>query len=182
MKEIFTRMNARTANYNGTGGIPSISPEDVAACLAKIKERGPSLLIRAQLMDDVAYRELRALFRQHVAHLAMIKHWKTGPKFAEYFDGLCDSVLHYYLVPDTCGRCHGHGHITRSDSAIIPCPVCAETGHREVSERDKAKTAGIPISLWKDVWEERYTAARDILVAWETEADRVIKRLWWEDV
>ena len=187
MLEIYTLLNPKVANLNGTGGIPAITPEDVSFCLAKIKERGPSLLIRAQLMDDVAYREMRVLFRQHVAHLAMLKHWKTGPKFADYFEGLCDSVLHFYMNPRICYRCNGRTEVRLRTGQVIDCPLCTgrdEHGEKvnkiEPMERDKARAAGIPIETWRDVWADRYLAARDILLAWDGEADRIVRRLWWE--
>ena len=182
MLEIYTLLNPKVANYNGTGGIPSIVPEDVAACLGRIKIEGPALLVRAMSGDISCRKQLLQIFRQSVAHMAMLKHWKTGPKYADYFEGMVESVLHFYIIPDTCGRCHGHGDITRRDTQRVVCPVCEGAGHRDVSESDKARAAAIPRSTWDDTWADRYTAAKDILVAWEDMADHATKRLWWEDV
>ena len=181
MLEIYTLLNPKVANYNGTGGIPAITPEDVAACLGRIEIAGPGLLVRAMSGDATCYKPLTQVFGQHLAHLAMLKHWKTGPSFWAHFDGLRDCVLHYYILPDTCRRCRGPGDITRRDTQRVVCPVCEGAGHRDVSESDKARTAAIPRSTWEDTWADRYTAARDILVAWEDMADHATKRLWWVD-
>jgi len=182
MMEIYTLLNPKVANYNGTGGIPNITPEDVAACLGRIPIAGPALLVRAMSGDLSSLRPLQQAFRQHVAHMAMLKHWKTGPKFNDYFEGLCESVLHFYVIPSKCGRCHGHGQITLITKQVIPCPVCAGEGNKDVSERAKARAAGIPSSTWADVWEPRYEAARDVLVAWESMADSAAKRIFWDDI
>ena len=79
MLEIYTLLNPKVANYNGTGGIPSLTPEDVAASLAHIPITGPALLVRTMSGDVSSLRPLQQAFRQHVAHMAMLKHWKTGP-------------------------------------------------------------------------------------------------------
>ena len=152
MMEIYTLLNPKTPNYNGTGGIPSIVPEDVAACLGRIEIAGPGLLVRAMSGDATCYKPLTQVFGQHLAHLAMLKHWKTGPSFWAHFDGLRDCVLHYYILPDTCRRCRGPGDITRRDTQRVVCPVCEGAGHRDVSESDKARAAAIPRSTWDDTW------------------------------
>ena len=182
MLEIFTLLNPKVANYTSSGGIPAIVPEDVAACLGRIPIEGPALLVRTMAGDLSSRRPLDQIFRQNVALMASQKFWKTGPKYLDYFDGLVDCVLHFYLLPDTCGRCHGHGHITRRDTQVIVCPVCEGIGHREAKEADKARAAAIPMSTWADTWADRYTAARDILTVWEGMADHAAKRLYWEDV
>lgn len=182
MLEIYTLLNPKVANYNGTGGIPAITPEDVAACLGRIEIAGPGLLVRAMSGDATCYKPLTQVFGQHLAHLAMLKHWKTGPSFWAHFDGLRDCVLHYYILPDTCRRCRGHGHITQRDTQRVVCPVCEGAGHKDVRESDKARAAGIPWASWSDTWADRYVDARAILAGWEEQADRSTRRLWWRDV
>ena len=46
MLEIYSLLNPKVANYNGTGGVPSLTPEDVSASLALIPITGPALLVR----------------------------------------------------------------------------------------------------------------------------------------
>lgn len=182
MLEIYTLLNAKAVNYNGTGGIPDITPEDVAACLGRIPITGPALLVRTMSGDYSCLAGLTQAFRQHVAHLAMIKRWKTGPSFPGHFDGLCESALHYFIIPNTCGRCRGRGSVALRTLQIVPCPVCTGVGHREPRESDKARTAGIPWATWDDTWADRYVMARSILSDWEDQADRATRRLWRPDV
>jgi hypothetical protein len=181
MLEIYTLLNPKVANYNGTGGIPAITPQDIAACLGRIQVTGPALLVRTMAGDLSSLKPLQQAFRQHVAHMAMLKHWKAGPKYNDYFEGLCESVLHFYIIPSKCGRCEGRGHVTLITKQVIECPVCAGVGNKEVSERSKARVASIPSSTWDDVWGDRYEHARDILVAWEGQADHATKRVFWSD-
>lgn len=182
MMEIYTLLNPKVANYNGTGGVPSLTPEDVAACLGRIEIAGPALLVRAMSGDATCYKPLLQIFRQSVAHMAMLKHWKTGPKYVDYFEGLVECVLHFYILPDTCRRCHGAGDVKLRTQQVTPCPVCNGAGHKDVRETDKARAANIPMSTWSDTWADRYTMARDILTAWEAIADHATKRLWWDDI
>jgi len=189
MLEIYTLLNPKVANLNGTGGIPSITPEDVSACLGRIQATGPALLVRTMAGDLSSLKPLHQAFRQHVAHLAMLKHWKTGPKYNDYFEGLCESVLHFYLKPRICYRCKGHTFVTLRTGQITDCPVCVrrdEYGARVVvidtMEKDKARAAGIPIETWLDTWQDRYRAARDILTSWEEQADHATKRVFRPDV
>jgi len=183
MLEILTLLGPKPQNLNGTGGgIPEITSQDVAASLARIPITGPALLVRTMSGDLSSLRPLQQAFRQHVAHMAMLKHWKAGPKYNDYFEGLCEAVLHFYVIPSKCGRCHGHGQITLITKQVIPCPICAGEGNKDVSERAKARAAGIPSSTWDDVWTDRYEAARDVLMAWESIADSAVKRIFWEDV
>jgi hypothetical protein len=181
MFELITLLNPKSPNYNGTGGgIPELTSQDVAASLSRIKITGPSLLVRTMAGDPTTLRPLIQAFRQHVAHMAMLKHWKTGPKYNDYFEGLCESVLHFYIIPSKCGRCHGHGQVTLITKQVIECPVCAGAGNKEISERAKYKAAGIPSSAWGDVWADRWDHARDVLVDWEWQADAAVKRLHWD--
>ena len=181
MLEIYTMLNPKVANYNGTGGVPAITPEDVAACLGQIPIPGPALLVRAMAGDDTCLHPLSQTFGQHLAHLAMLKHWKTGPTFWHHFDGLRDCVLHFYLTPDTCKRCHGHGSVTLTTKQVITCPLCEGIGRKEPADLHKARIAGIPRASWEDTWADRYVDARAILSDWEYEADRSVKKLWWPD-
>ena len=189
MLEIYALLNPKVANYNGTGGVPSLTPEDVAACLGRIKIAGPALLVRAMSGDATCYKPLLQIFRQSVAHMAMLKHWKTGPKYVDYFEGLVESVLHFYLKPRICGRCRGHTFITLRTGERRDCPVCVRidgNGARVVvidtMETDKARAAGIPIETWRDVWKDRYEAAKSILSEWESMSDGETRKLWRPDI
>ncbi len=182
MMEIYSLLNPKVANYNGTGGIPNITPEDVAACLGQILTEGPGLLVRTLAGDISSLKPLRQALRQNMAHMAMLKHWKTGPLYWDYFDGLCASALHFYVVSNTCGRCRGRGEVKQRDTKIVKCPTCDGAGRREADEKDKARAAGIPISLWLDTWADRYTMAWDLLTAWESEADGAAKRVFWKEI
>jgi hypothetical protein len=181
MLEIYTLLNPKVANYNGTGGSPAITPEDVAACLGRIQIRGPGLLVRAMAGDPSCLSPLRVIFGQNLAQMANLKRWKTGPTFWPYMDGLRDSVLHFYVIPDSCHRCHGHGSITLCTQQVIACPLCEGVGRKEPKETDKARSAQINIETWRATWAGRYTDARAILSDWEDIADRATKRLWWQD-
>ncbi|HUV92193.1 MAG TPA: hypothetical protein VMV80_03825 [Anaerolineales bacterium] len=182
MLEIYSLLNPKVANYNGTGGIPSLTPEDVSASLALIPITGPALLVRTMSGDLSSLRPLQQAFRHHVAHMAMLKHWKNGPKYNDYFEGLCEAVLHFYLVPNICGRCKGRGEVKQRDGRILKCPVCDGAGRRDADDKAKARAAGIPISFWMDTWSDRYTMAWDLLTAWDGQADDSARRVFWNDV
>jgi hypothetical protein len=181
MLEVLTLLNPKSPNYNGTGGgIPELTSQDVAASLSRIKIPGPSLLVRTMAGDPTTLRPLIHEFNQNVAKMAMLKHWKAGPKFNDYFDGLCESALHFYIIPSKCGRCHGHGRITLVTKQTMDCPVCAGSGNKEISERSKARAAGIPLVFWEDTWGQRFEYASGILVDWESQADQALKRVFWK--
>lgn len=181
MLEIYSILNPKVANYNGTGGIPAVTPEDVAACLGRIPIQGPSLLIRCMVGDSSSLPPLRQIFGQHLAQMSNLKKWKTGPTFWHHMDGLRDSVLHFYVLPDRCGRCQGHGSVTLSTKQVISCPLCEGIGRKEPKETDKARAADIPWASWSDIWADRYVDAHSVLSDWEGQADRATKRIWWVD-
>ena len=181
MLEIYTLLNPMVPSYGLGTGAPSVTAQDVAACLGSIKIAGPALLVRTMAGDVSCHLPLLQTFRQHVAHLAMVKRWKTGPSFSAHFDGLCESVVHFYVLPDTCRRCRGRETIVRQDGHATVCPVCMGAGHREVNESDKARAASIPWATWCDTWADRYVTARTVLEEWEDMADRATLRLWWRD-
>ena len=183
MLEIYTLLNPKVSNYgDAKGGIPNITPEDVAACLGRIPITGPALLVRALAGDDTCREPLTTALRQHMAHLSMLKRWKVGPKFWDYFEGMVSATVQYYLLPDTCRRCKGQGSITRMKTQVVPCPVCNGAGHKEPKESDKAASAGIPRSTWDDTWADRYAQARGVLSGWEDMADQATKRIWWKEI
>ncbi len=180
MLEIHSLLAAQGQNLFSThGGPPDITPQMVAACLAQAP-KGGALIIRIKVGDWTARRELGQIFRQRMAHEAGVRKWKTGPNFWQNFEGLCDACLHYYVLPDTCGRCRGVGTIMRRNLAI-ECPVCGGAGRKEAKESQKAATAQIPYQSWRDTWADRYALGIGILSGWEDEADQVTKRLFWVD-
>jgi Zn finger protein HypA/HybF involved in hydrogenase expression len=150
----YSAQSLKTSMGTG-GGIPLISSQDIAACLGRIQATGPALLVRTMAGDLSSLKPLQQAFRQHVAHMAMLKHWSVGPNFSACFEGLCVAALHLYLIPDTCGRCEGRGSVQLQTMQVIDCPVCKGVGHRDVKEEDKARIASIPFSFWLNTWADR---------------------------
>jgi len=181
--EIYSLLNPKVSNYgDAKGGIPEITPEMVAACLGQIPITGPALLVRTMAGDDTCREPLTTALRKHMAYLASLKRWKTGPKFWDYFEGLVRASVHFYVLPDTCKRCKGRGEIVRMKTRVEKCRLCQGAGRKEPREADKAAFAGIPRATWDDTWADRYAQARGVLSEWEDLADRATKRIWWREI
>lgn len=181
MLEIHAMLSPKGIDYRGThGGIPNITPEMVAASLARAHD-GARALIRVKVGDTSSWDTLRREFRRALTIEANKRHWKPGPTLPKYLEGICHTALMLYVHPPKCRRCKGRGSVTpRGHEAPIACPVCLGAQYRDPDEAAKAGMAGIPYSTWRDTWEDRYKDAVAILHEWEDEADRATKRVFWD--
>ena len=181
MLEIHTLLNPKVSNYgDARGGTPNVTPEMVAASLARAPD-GARALIRVMVGDTSSWAALKREYRRAFTIEANRRRWKPGPTLPKYLDGIAHTALMLYVHPPMCRRCKGRGSVLpRGHEVPITCPVCQGAKIRDINEADKAQMAGIPYSTWRDTWEDRYKDAVAILHEWEDEADRATKRVFWD--
>jgi hypothetical protein len=176
MLKIHTLLTAKGIDYSASGGgIPTITPEMVAASLAAAPP-GACALIRAKLGDKKSFLDLTSWLSERLLDEAEKRRWGDGPM---YIVGVVDTAVALYIAPPFCSRCKGRGDIKKRTGLVVPCPSCEGTGAKVLSEREIAKRCGIPWANWCGPWADRYQLALSILSEWEDEADRATKRVFW---
>jgi hypothetical protein len=176
MLKIHAMLNAKGIDYSASGGgIPTITPEMVAASLAAAPP-GACALIRAKLGDRRSRSSLMALLTDRMMEEAEKRIWAND---LQYIRGIVDTAIALYIAPPFCSRCKGRGEIKQRTGLVVSCPSCDGTGAKVLSEKEIAKRCGIPWAHWCGPWADRYQLALSILSEWEDEADRATKRVFW---
>jgi hypothetical protein len=179
MLKIHAMLNAKGIDYQGTGGgIPTITPEMVAASLAAAP-LGASALIRTKLGDERSRAVLVSALIERLVEETEKRRWGLSDKGVLYIEGIARTASMLYTTPMFCYRCRGRGDIKKRTGLVVPCPSCEGTGAKVLSEREIAKRCGIPWANWCGPWADRYQLALSILSEWEDEADRATKRVFW---
>lgn len=179
MLEIHALLGPKSQNLlSSHGGAPEITPEMVAAQMATGPREGCAV-IRAKLGDAAAKSMLLTYLRQRMAWEASRRHWKTGEKFWQRFEGMITAALEIYIAPNRCKRCKGTGAVLVR-KLQVQCPMCEGAGGREPSIRRKAEIAGMHRETWANEWEDRYALAVSVLGEWEDGADQATKKVFWK--
>ncbi len=153
----------------GLGGAPTIRWEDVAAACAGMKA-GPSLLVRLKWCKDGALTDdlvREALFEASaLPEIQAMRRFKPGTIRTMILVGLHDVVSSHI-----CLSCNGTKYVNTK-----PCEACCGTGKALMSDGKRADWAEISRSNWNDHWKPKYNAILQMLITWEDEGLRHIRR------
>jgi len=164
-RELLAMLAVKVQHYNpSSGGIPTITPEDVAHILAKIKSPRATLYARIKYSgQDEWAKDLASLMRTQVLQeVEDIARWRG--KGGDWVLKLCQMALVESIDPNTCSWCNGVAEVTLEDGQRIECGGCSGTGHRPWRDKDRARLAGITPSAWCNYWSERYRTIQQLTV------------------
>lgn len=183
--EKLARLNPANVKFDiGSGGIPELTPQDIAAGLAYVPAGlGREVLIAVGWPDgadmrrligmacDLAHAEIQ---RQHEAITRAgidyaISKWnrrrvpakpetaKQWPRTA--YDRLPDIIVacvEEIAKPNHCTSCNGRGEILRADLKVM-CPHCGGSGIVPVSDRKRAAAMGLSHQTYSERgWDRVY--------------------------
>ncbi|MHB8727604.1 MAG: hypothetical protein ACYC9K_01045 [Sulfuricaulis sp.] len=171
----------------------ALLPEDVAYALAEIKDPGPGLLVEVKWSgNDRAVWPLILETQKAAGHLAMRKGWRVPSGALEGMTilalmeaevikqvGQCATIAPVYKPgASVCPWCKGRGwrQVGNSKSRRAPCYACEADGKKRWSVRLCAEMLGISGDDWKHVWADRYRDIYAIVVSWEQDALRIVKK------
>lgn len=124
----------------------TVSVEDVAASLAKVREPWIVALLRAQFAADASGIPLVRM--ELTTRFARSKHWRR-----DRLDRLADLAVREHLAPAVCRVCAGEGstaqEVIMGRPAIrVPCRPCDGRGFRDWPQRTRAAAVGVDVSGW----------------------------------
>lgn len=157
-ESLLTKMSVRGCNWQSVaGGTIDISEFDVAAALSFGNLSRPAYyLARAKYLDDA---EALNWMKQHFSHQVLTTFAIDKSKnIDDKVSGLADLIVKEGMFGIHCKDCEGLG-VIYSRNVLKPivgnCKSCNGTGHGRLSERERARTANIPVSSWNRKWKEK---------------------------
>lgn len=145
------------------GGIPAITPEDVAHILGMISNRRTVLFARVKYADQKEFaEELADLMRTQVLQeIEGIAKWRNGP---DWVLSMCRLALAESVHPHTCSWCLGRAELILDEGKRIICDGCKGTGRRTWRDADRAKKMEITKQAWSNHWSDRYRLLCNVTV------------------
>lgn len=198
-RELLALLTAKIQRFQvAPGGIPFLTPQDMAQALAYIGKYNPNAAIFTR------FKYLREYFRAEDIALRMRRKigvdlvcgdWKVPRK--EFILDLCYLALCESVDPHTCPWCLGRektlvdqemaeaaqrdikpGQTVLKEGQLIVCSLCHGTGKRTIKQSDRSRLMGVTESAWSHSWADKY---RDIQVhtvdRWEGVIDALRPRL-----
>lgn len=168
--KFLTYFNAKTQNFIPIGGKASITPEDIAHILGKIKLGteesevfGHYVRFRhlgvTQNIEDIA-----RYMRRHLYKIKDSEGWRVPKK--DFLLDMCllslSEAAYDHICPDCLGR---KGGII--EGKYISCRPCGGTGKRRIYDKDRAELLGILESSYSDTWGKRYRKIQLLLDRWD---------------
>lgn len=149
------------ANLDGAGrGHGAVTPQMVAAGLAKCSNPIGAALLQAKVTGDFRYVELEQALHAELLPRAFREGWRVHkPRNLEStVRQLLRLALANFLAPEQCPRCCGrlkvHDRSTHQDKA---CPRCGGAGTINPTAKDMAAELGLTAVAWKKRWASRYS-------------------------
>ena len=165
-------------------------PEDVAFAMAKIEDPGAGLLVEVKwAANERAVWPLILELQKAAGHLAMKKGWRVPPGTLEGMVLLAlqesevirqrgktkTGVPIYKPGAAKCPWCKGRGYrLLRSKPEV--CDGCEGSTKQHWSTRACADALGVSQLDWKHFWADRYLDVRAILLGWEHDALKVVRK------
>jgi hypothetical protein len=152
--EKLTLLNPKTTSMDGIGGIPELTPSDLAACCAGANEAG-FLLLTYQVCGVGEYKRLHATFLPEAIRLARRLKWSL--KRPERLDMFLKVMLVEAIADKRCPSCRGTKYSLMSPSS--ECRTCRGTGIYMLQDYAKAEIMEISKQAYSKTW---YPREKDI--------------------
>ena len=169
--EKITLLNPKSVNIDHiSGGIPTLTREDVLCALAGVPEGMWRLALVKELEE---YGEARKLYYAlSVAALGKksVRNWVKKNK--GYLETLCLLAIKEITESRHCRVCHGTA-MRLTKSKLVECTFCRGTGHKRFDAETRKELSGI-----KDWKKCRYVYERiyHILLDWQSGIKRKLKK------
>lgn len=163
--ELLAMMTHKTISYfGGSGGIPQMTPEMVAAACAGLKD-GPYYLGMAKYAGDMSsVRDLKIAAHIEAAKLAVDYGWKII-RGKPYLQGIAILAAYSALGRFKCADCEGAGVNQWQNQ----CKRCKGSGDRPLDNSKMARIAGIPDATFRQGWHEKFQLLARQLDIWDSE-------------
>lgn len=176
--ELLARLNPKITSYHARGGLPELTPLDIAAALAG----APPNAQRTALAAFAGFSEplLPGLVEARLRRLARYEGWKGCDDGTDRLRRIARIAVSEYCDPPRCGACEGRAIIY----APLPrnCVACNGSGYGRVRAWQLCDAIGVSLNEWKGAWRYRYDRAYGIVSGWGTEAlAHLSRRLSKED-
>jgi hypothetical protein len=150
------------------GGIPQLTPLDVAGALGMMHDRrGAAMLLAKYTMDSEAMRSCMAHWRMMVARQGYLMGWGHDDRQKL----VADYTYAEWLDAQRCRSCKGVGEQMTQHGKVLKCDACDGTGLRKIGLRAPARALGMSAEGYrKSAWPMRVEWARKELVGIERRA------------
>ncbi len=155
------------------GGIPGLTPEDLAHALGTMHEEGLRLFARVKYVGEAEWIDdlVGVLFRKVTITLD-IGTWRVPRR--DFIRDMCRLAIIEAIDPQTCLFCGGTA-IAIESNKVVPCKHCHE-GKRRVRDMDRAHAMGCIKSSWSQHWSDRYEEVRLIVDCWDDRLEGALRK------
>jgi hypothetical protein len=171
--EILAQLAPRNARLDGAGGgIPALTPMDIAGGLAGAPPGGQLAVLAAYAGQWEVVPELCGRIGRAVTRLARAERWRgMTPRRVEV---LATLAAREFIAPPLCGECEGR----RIQWTPEPrdCEECGGSGSGRVPGSVVCEALGVEEGEWRGVWRGRYDRSYAIVAGWGSEALSVLAR------
>lgn len=139
----------------GVSSVPGLGSTEAARALSGL-QRGPYFLSLVLWAGDNSSRyDLENQLWGDMCCIATERKWIVVCG-GEMLRGMAKMAVAEIVDPRLCGVCKGRGSISPRGGAVRNCAICNGSGRVRISERERARNAGIDRNSWRRVWGERY--------------------------
>ncbi|WP_163834663.1 hypothetical protein [Spartinivicinus ruber] len=169
-----TLLTPKSVKYEGVpGGMPTLTPEDVAAALGMGDlPREAYLLGLLKYTDDkTVLHELDNLVQEFVIKKGIEEGWREPwpnekKRSLMFFKQFARSMINEVVDDNLCKRCNGSGIDCRT-SHHRKCNC--NNGRRAPLKKELAKYCGINEKCWRERWHTRYTESLKQIHTWRAQ-------------
>ncbi|MGI0119064.1 hypothetical protein [Zooshikella sp. RANM57] len=157
---LLTKMNPKSCVLNERAKVTAvqITGYDIAAALSFGQLSKPAYYFaRAKYCDDIqAIKKLEEHLIAFIQCEITMNNWPLGEGSIA---GITELVIKEGVYGVRCKKCKGNGNIYTKHtklSSIEYCSRCNGSGFGALSQRERARTADIPLTTWNRHWERNF--------------------------
>ena len=176
-RELFALLSAKVQRFHlAPGGIPVLTPEDVAHALGMIANDDARAFARVKYCAQLDFADSLALsIRRHMMTRKLDSSWRI-PRPGFLLD-MAYLMLTEAVDPFTCASCFGRAEVRDPQGRVIYCEACNGSGKRAMRDSDRARVMDIPKSSWSDPWGGRYRQTQiETVDVWEDMIGGAVRR------
>lgn len=172
--ELLARLNPKVTSYHPRGGLPELTPLDIAAALAG----APQNAQRTALAAFAGFQEplLPRLVEARLWRLGKAEGWRAD---GDRLRRIAKIAVIEYCEPPRCGECEGRAIVYSPQPSN--CQACNGSGYGRLRASQLCDAIGLSLGEWKAAWRYRYDRAYGIVAGWGSEALSHLRRRLSED-
>lgn len=201
--ERFCKLSASTANMNavagcGAGGARGTAREELSAVLGLISEDAADFVLLkyttavsfdgalacsahafnaslkpVSVWESSTLKRLHGVMRGKAKVISEQGQWR--PRDENMVSRIAEIALAEAVSFGVCSKCRGTRQTDKA-GLLVECRTCGGTGARRISNRQYARLSGLDERSWRDRWHWRYDAMMNVLIDYELEAVKAVKR------